>query len=152
MVPGKKKERGIHGIIPDYKVKDEKREMIFSELNSLLSSGLDLSRSFRLLIDGESDSKVKAVLQRIYDSVVSGSLLWQAVEKCRKFSPLDHGVIRIGEETGRLDESLEFLSTYYKKKTEQRRMVTSALRYPLIVLTVAVVVVIFMMVVIVPMF
>ena len=152
MVPGKKKASGIHGINPDYKVKDEKREMIFSELNSLLSSGLDFSRSFRLLIDGESDSKVKAVLQRIYDSVVSGSLLWQAVEKCRKFSPLDHGVIRIGEETGRLDESLEFLSTYYKKKTEQRRMVTSALRYPLIVLTVAVVVVIFMMVVIVPMF
>lgn len=134
------------------KMKEEKKEMVFSELNSLLSSGLDFSRSFRLLIDGESDQKSRAVLQSLYDSVVKGSLLWQAVESSGKFTPLDQGVIRIGEETGCLGESLEFLSSYYRKKTEQKRMLGSALRYPLIVLSISLIVVIFMMAVIVPMF
>lgn len=95
---------------------------------------------------------MRAVLQSLYDGVVRGSLLWQAVEANGRFTNLDHGVIRIGEETGRLTESLEFLSAYYRKRTEQARMVGSALRYPLIVLGIAVVVVIFMMAVIVPMF
>lgn len=147
-----KKTKTRRGVAPGYKIKDEKKEMVFAELNSLLSSGLDFSRSFRLLIDGETDAKLKAILQSLYDSVVGGAMLWQAVERCGKFAPLDYGVVRIGEETGQLGESLKFLSSYYKKRTEQSRMVSSALRYPLIVLSIAVVVVIFMMAVIVPMF
>lgn len=33
-------------------IKDGKKESLFSELHSLLSSGLDFGRSFRLLIEG----------------------------------------------------------------------------------------------------
>lgn len=144
--------KNLFGGVSGQKMKEDKKEMVFSELNSLLSSGLDFSRSFQLLIEGESDAKSKAVLQSLYDDVVSGALLWQAVDGSHKFSSLDHGVIRIGEETGCLGESLDFLSSYYRKKTEQKRMVSSALRYPLIVLSIAVVVAIFMLAVIVPMF
>ena len=36
-------------------IKDGKKELLFSELLSLLSSGLDFSRSFKLLISGEDD-------------------------------------------------------------------------------------------------
>ncbi|MDR1756649.1 MAG: type II secretion system F family protein, partial [Culturomica sp.] len=58
----------------------------------------------------------------------------------------------IGEETGRLDESLQFLSDYYRKQIERRRMVKGAVSYPLVILSVAVAVLVFMLTVIVPMF
>jgi len=134
------------------RVSDARKELIFSELLSLLSSGLDFSNSFRLLIEGEKERKYKVLLQELYGKVVSGMSLWQAIEKCGKFSNLDSGVVRIGEETGKLIEALEFLAGYYARRKEQQRMVKSATSYPLIVLCVAVVVVIFMMSVIVPMF
>jgi len=84
--------------------------------------------------------------------VVAGSSLWMALENCGKFSPLDSGVVRIGEETGRLTDALAFLTDYYRKKIGQARMVSSAVSYPLIIMGMAVVVVIFMLAVIVPMF
>lgn len=133
-------------------VKDARKETLFSELHSLLASGLDFSHAFRLLIDGESDKNIREILGRLYRDVVAGSSLWQALEGCGRFSALDCGVVRIGEETGRLSDSLAFLVDYYRKRIAQARMVSSAVNYPLIIMGMAVVVVIFMLAVIVPMF
>ncbi len=133
-------------------MKDARKETLFAELLSLLSSGLDFSRSFALLIDGETDEATKRLLGSLYGKVLAGSSLWQAMAGGRNFSALDCGVIRIGEETGRLTESLEFLADYYHKKVAQRRMVTSALSYPIIIMAMAVLVVVFMLAVVVPMF
>ena len=133
-------------------IKDARKETLFSELHSLLSSGLDFSHAFRLLIEGENDRNIKTVLTGLYKEVIAGSSLWQALEGCGKFSALDCGVVRIGEETGRLADSLSFLTDYYGKKIRQARMVSSAVSYPLIIMVMAVVVVVFMLAVIVPMF
>lgn len=40
-------------------IKDGKKESLFSELHSLLSSGLDFGRSFRLLIEGEKRQAIE---------------------------------------------------------------------------------------------
>ncbi len=133
-------------------IKDARKETLFSELHSLLSSGLDFSHAFRLLINGETDKNIQGVLSSLYREVIAGSSLWQAMESCGKFTALDCGVIHIGEETGRLAESLSFLTDYYRKKIGQARMVSSAVSYPLIIMVMAVVVVVFMLAVIVPMF
>lgn len=126
--------------------------MLFSELHSLLTSGLDFGRSFRLLIEGESDRRLKPLLESLYASVVRGNTLWESFAAGRHFTALDCGVLRIGEETGRIDESLHFLADYYRKRVEQRRLITAAVSYPLIILVTAIVVLIFMLTVIVPMF
>lgn len=133
-------------------IKDNKKEIIFSELHSLLTAGLDFSRSFELLISEEKDSKNRELLSGIYKAVVKGRSLWSAMEECHQFSTLDYGVIKIGEETGKINDSLFFLTDYYHKKIAQSRMVTGALSYPAIIIFTAVIVVIFMGMVIVPMF
>ena len=108
-------------------LKDVRKEAMFAELHSLLGSGL-------------------------YRSVVRGEALARAFERSGRFAPLDCGVLRIGEQTGRLDEALAFLADYYRKRIAQRRMISGAVSYPLIILFTAIVVVIFMVLVIVPMF
>lgn len=133
-------------------IKDARKETLFSELHSLLSSGLDFSHAFGLLIESEADRNLKTLLDSLYREVIAGAPLWQALDGCGKFTALDCGVVRIGEETGRLTESLSFLTEYYHKKIQQARMVSSAVSYPTIILVMAVVVVIFMLAVIVPMF
>lgn len=131
---------------------DGRKEVLFSELYSLLTSGLDFGRAFRLLIEGEDDKRLKRLLESLYASVVKGRTLWESFAGSRSFTPLDYGVLRIGEETGRMGESLYFLADYYHKRIEQRRMVTGAVSYPLIVLVTALIVLVFMLLVIVPMF
>jgi len=133
-------------------IKDSKKEMIFSELNSLLTAGLDFSRAFELLISEERDVNIKSTLNKIYSSVVRGNSLWVAMEHNGKFLPIDYGVIKIGEETGKITEALSFLTDYYHKKIAQSRMISAAISYPIIIIFTATVVVIFMVLVIVPMF
>lgn len=137
--------RLIHLWIMDFK------STLFSQLQTLIRSGLSFSRAFELIIEG-AKAKEKAMYVRIFDEVVSGKELWRSLETETVFTELDRNVVRIGEETGRLVESLEFLTEYYRKREEQKRMVTSALSYPIITLSVAVIVLVFMLLVVVPMF
>ena len=134
------------------KTTDVRKEMLFSEFHSLLSSGIDFNRAFEMLIRGEKDKPMKSLLESLHRDVVTGDTLWQALTKKGHFSNLDCGVVRIGEETGKLHESLQFLAEYYHKKAVQKRMISAAVSYPVIILAVAVVVLIFMVLVIVPMF
>lgn len=93
---------------------DTRRESFYTELHALLTAGLDFSQAFRLLIDGERDARIKALLKQLYDNVVDGAALWQAMERSEAFRRLECGVIRIGDETGRLAETLEFLGDYFR--------------------------------------
>lgn len=127
------------------------KRTFFSQLQTLIRSGLSFSRAFELIIEG-AKAKEKALYVRIFDEVVSGKELWRSLEADKAFTELDRSVVRIGEETGRLVEALAFLTDYYQKREEQKRMVTSALSYPIITLSIAVVVLVFMLLVVVPMF
>lgn len=131
---------------------DSRRESFYAELHALLTAGLDFSYAFRLLIDCEHDSQSKMLLTHLYNEVVEGKTLWQAMEHSREFRKLECGVIRIGEETGRLAETLDFLNTYFHKRASQRKLISSAVSYPIVILVVAGAVVTFMLSVVVPMF
>ncbi len=144
--------QNLPSALTDKKMSSAKKELLFSELGSLLSSGLDFSSAFLLLISGEKNDKQRRMLKKIYDHIVAGGSLADALKRTGCFSELDTGVVRIGEETGRLNEAMDFLTDYCHKKVAQKRMVSSAVSYPCVILGTAVVVVIFMLSVIVPMF
>ena len=135
-----------------HKLSDARREMFYAELHALLGAGLDFSAAFRLLIEGEEDRRAKALFEELYDAVVRGLSLADAMRRSGAFRPLECGVVRIGDETGRLARTLDFLGGYYRKRAAQRRMVASAVNYPVVILAVAAAVVAFMLSVVVPMF
>lgn len=139
-------------MMTNHKLSDARREALYAELHALLGAGLDFSAAFRLLIEGESDRKMKALLEAIYADVVRGRTLDEAMLGCGAFRALECGVVRIGDQTGRLPDTLDFLRGYYRKKAAQRRMISSAVSYPTVILAVAAAVVAFMLAVVVPMF
>jgi len=139
-------------ILSDKKLSDFQKEALFLEMNSLLSSGLSFSRTFDLLIMTEKKPSVKNLLSIIYNSIIKGSSLWESMTRTGFFTNLDCGVVRIGEETGKLERSLTFLSEYYKKRIFQRRLIVGAVSYPIIILITALIVLTFMVAVVVPMF
>lgn len=133
-------------------IPDKQKYILFSELNSLLSAGLSFSSSFEMLINGDNKKNEALILDRTYLQIINGMEFWKAMEASEGFSNLDTGVIRIGEETGKLSQSLEFLSDYYRKKNEQRSILISALSYPIVIVVTAILVLFFMITVVIPMF
>ena len=116
---------------------DARREGFYAELHALLVAGLDFASAFRLLIDSEEERAMRGLLEALLAAVVRGSTLAEAMQGSGVFRPLECGVVRIGEQTGRLAETLEFLREYFAKRTEQRRLISSAVSYPLVILAVA---------------
>lgn len=127
------------------------KRMFFSQLYSLIISGLSFSKSFSLIVES-SDRRHIALYSTIFDNVIKGNTLWQSMMDSMKFSELDYSVVRIGEETGKLPEALNFLADYYQRKEELKRMCTNALSYPVITMCIACIVLSFMLLVVVPMF
>lgn len=133
-------------------IPDKKKYLLFSELNSLLVAGLSFSSSFEMLISGDNKKNETQVLETTYFQIINGMEFWKAMEVSQGFSNLDTGVIRIGEETGKLSHALQFLSDYYRKKNEQRNILISALSYPIVIVITAILVLFFMITVVIPMF
>ena len=61
-------------------------------------------------------------------------------------------MIRAGEATGNLDETLERLAFYYEKQHNLKKNIQSTLMYPAVLLVVIIIVVIVLMLTIVPTF
>ena len=94
----------------------------------------------------------KEKIATICNEIISGSSLSEAIKTQKEFTDYEYFSLKIGEETGTLQQVTEQLGAFYARKNEQRRNIISALTYPIIILTTAVLVVGFMLQYVVPMF
>ncbi len=131
---------------------DTRKERFYSELSVLLSAGVDLRTSLDLVIAGQKKESEKQLFIQLRDAVVQGSSLSTAMNKSGKFSTYEEFSIRIGEESGRINEILTELTAYYGRVVKQKRQIINALSYPTMVMLTAIGTIMFMLGFIVPLF
>jgi type IV pilus assembly protein PilC len=131
---------------------DSKKEFFFSELAMLLSSGVDIHNALSIVTTDFEKKKETELFTKIVTRLISGRNFSDSLEESEAFSKLDISVIRIGENTGRLTDSLRFLADYYNRKIKQRALVVNAVSYPIFVLVFAVLAVGFLLNNVVPIF
>ncbi|MDP4292640.1 MAG: type II secretion system F family protein, partial [Bacteroidota bacterium] len=129
-----------------------KKENFYSELGMLLGSGLDIKTAFTIFVKEQNNEQERSFFSGIYENLVEGNSLSEALNQTGKISLHEYYSLRIGEETGKIIEVLEELSTYFEVRLKQQRQLVSTFSYPVLVIITAFVVVIFMMNFIVPMF
>ncbi|KAA3633735.1 MAG: type II secretion system F family protein [Bacteroidetes bacterium] len=130
----------------------KKKEAFYTELEVLLTAGLDLRTSLELILEGQKKDKDRLLMQSILDSVIGGEALSGAMEETGKFSLYEIYSIQIAEESGKLSQVLKELSSYFSKTIQYRRLMVGALSYPLLVVTVALMVMLFLLNFLVPLF
>ena len=124
----------------------------FSELSVLISSGVDIKKSFEIISYGITRQNDKQIINKMLNIIIKGSSLSTALEKSDFFSVYDYYSVRIGEEGGSLSSVLKELAAYYSRKIVQQRQIRSALAYPILVLFTSIFSLMFMLNYIVPMF
>ncbi|MCK4661789.1 MAG: type II secretion system F family protein [Bacteroidales bacterium] len=134
------------------KLKDIKKERFYSEIGILLASGIDIKTSLDIIVDEQTKSADKELFESINNRVLNGDSLSEAINYTNKFSPYEYYSLKIGEESGKMNEVLNELTTFYSKKIKQKRQLTNAFSYPVLVLFIAIAAVVFMMNYMVPMF
>ena len=128
--------------------------MIFTrQLATLVDSGLPLLRSLNVLAKQERDKLLKNTINKLADSVQSGSTFSDALAlHPRIFNDLYVNMVKAGEAGGVLELVLNRLSEFQEKAAKIKNKVMAAMVYPGIVMTMAVGIMSFLLVFIVPRF
>ncbi|MBF0439650.1 MAG: type II secretion system F family protein [Magnetococcales bacterium] len=114
---------------------DEERILFARQMHTLTKSGVPLIRSFQGLQESATNKKFKQAMTRIIEDLQAGKELSVALaEHPRIFDRLFIRIIRMGEETGRMDNAFLQLYQYMDADRETRRQIKAALRYPAFVL------------------
>ena len=117
----------------------------------LLRAGTPIVEALRALAQQESNLRFKSIILEIADRVREGNTLSKALEGYPKiFSPFFCSVVKSGEASGRLNDSLSYIAEHLRREYELRSKIKGAMIYPLFVLGVFVIVFIIMMVIVVP--
>src|SRR5579872_5966193 len=109
-------------------------------ISIMLKAGINLSEAIETLISQTESPKLKFVLKHVLADTNNGANLSSALEKFPSvFDQFYVNIIRIGEESGKLDQNLEYLSEKLIKELALRKEVKAALLYPEIVVSATVI-------------
>jgi len=123
------------------------------ELSNLLAGGVPLSRALALLKREASNQSAKATWVAIYEDVMGGTALADALAKFpRSFPPVYIAMVRAGEAGGFLDVVLAQIADFRTREADLKGKVKAAMVYPIILGFLAVGVVIFLLTFFIPQF
>lgn len=118
---------------------------------TLVGAGLPIAQSLRTVSEQTSNKAMKSVIEEILADVESGRALGDSFGKHPDvFNNVYLSLIKAGEVSGTLDDSLRRIATQEEKDDKMMGKIKSAMAMPLITLGVIIVVFIYMMLEVVP--
>lgn len=133
------------------RVKQDELVMMTRNLGSMLTAGLTLSRALSVISRQSTNPRLKGVMKKIIDHINQGGQFFEALKDFPEtFDDLYVAMIRAGEESGNLSESLKTLAIQMEKATVLKKKVKGAMMYPSIVIMVMIIIAILMMIYVMP--
>lgn len=150
-VPESLKEEGTGLAAKMNKVTPKDRINFTRQFATLVGAGLPIAQSLRTVAEQTSNKSMKAVIEEILADIEAGHSLGDAFGKHPDvFNNVYLSLIRAGEVSGTLDESLRRIATQEEKDQKMMGKIKSAMTMPIITLFVIVIVFIYMMLEVVP--
>jgi len=117
------------------KVKVEEIILFSQQLSALYKAGLPLLGGLESITQQVKNKKLKMVLEEVRKQIEGGSTLHGAMSKYPEvFSTVYINMVRAGETSGMLGESLDRFVTLSERELQTRQRVKEATRYPKIVI------------------
>lgn len=135
------------------KIKTQDFVIYCRQFATLIRAGVSLVEATNILAKQSTSKPLKKALEKVEEDVRAGIPFSDAVQKHPKVFPeLFVNMMRSGEATGNIDDTLDRLANSYEKSFRLIKKVQSTLTYPAMLLILIVVVVFFMLIFIVPTF
>lgn len=123
------------------------------QFSTLIKAGVTVVDATAVLALQTESKALKKALLDVEQEMREGNPLSDACSKHKKiFTPMFINLVKAGEVSGNLDETLDRLAEHFEKQHYTRQKIVSALSYPIAVGFIAIIVVIFLLVAVVPTF
>lgn len=125
-------------------IKDLNRKIIVSRftrtLSTLLASGVSLVESLPIVSAVLNNVIAEDEVLKIRERVVKGEGLSTPIEESELFPPMLSSMVRIGEESGALDDMLNKTADFYDEEVEQAIQTLTSMLEPLMIIVMGVVI------------
>lgn len=102
-------------------------------LSSLMASGLALVEALNIVSTVTGNKVAENALLKIRDNVMRGESLYSSMVESNMFPPMLYSMIKIGEETGSLDDILNKTADFYDDELEAIIQASVAMLEPLLI-------------------
>jgi MSHA biogenesis protein MshG len=129
------------------------RILFCRQVATMLGAGVAILQALRIMSRQASNPAITTILTDVANRIEDGANLSDSFAVYPRFtSSLFFNIVRVGEETGTLDKSFEYLSELYENEKEVNERIKAATRYPKIVISAILAAVLFLMSFVVPKF
>jgi len=133
------------------RVKEDELVMVTRNLGSMLIAGLTVTRALSVIERQSSNPRLTGVVKRVIERINQGDPFNETLKEFPEtFDNLYVSLVRAGEETGNLADSLKTLAIQMERASNLKKKVKGAMIYPAIVVTVMFVIGILMMIYVMP--
>ncbi len=121
------------------------------ELSLILKAGIPVSEGLSMLAEGQG-GHAETLLKALAGSTDIGNTLYFSLEESGAFPAYMINMVRLGEETGRLESVLASLSSYYDRMHKLGSSIRSSIFYPAVLFVLMLIVVGVLMTQVLPVF
>jgi len=122
-----------------------------TQLATMLGAGIKLTEALGVLSQQINDPRFRSAIGDIRDRVVTGESFADALAEYSDYFDIVYiAMIRVGEVTGTLPQSLSKMAAFMEKRHRLESKMTTAMVYPLFLLTMCVLVSIFLTIMVIP--
>lgn len=121
-------------------------------LSILTASGLSLINSLEIVSEVVGNKIVESALKKIKDNVMRGESLYSSMRETEMFPPMLYSMVKIGEETGALDDILNKTADFYDEELESTIQSSVALLEPILIVIMGLVIGFMVISIMLPMF
>ena len=122
------------------------------ELYLIIQAGIPFDEGVALLRSEEKEEYHRAVLDHLYQQLVSGEPLAEAMRSAGGFPLYVVEMVEIGQKTGHLEDVFRALSRYYGRIDQLKKTIRSAILYPAVLLVMMLFVVLVLLIKVLPIF
>lgn len=111
-----------------------------STLGTLISSGIPIVQSLEIVSGVVNHLPLQEILQKIRGKIIGGESLSNEMSKYSFFPKMDVRMIKVGEETGKIDEMLNHIYDYYSEEVDNTISSLTSIIEPVLIVGIGIVV------------
>lgn len=121
-------------------------------LSILMASGLPLIKALEIVSEVVGNKIVESAMINIKDNVMRGESLYSSMKESDMFPGMLYSMIKVGEETGSLDDILNKTADFYDEELESTIQASVALLEPILIVVMGLVIGFIVISIMLPMF
>ena len=121
-------------------------------LSTLIAGGVSINSALEIVAGTSGNVIIEDVIKKVRKGVIGGKVLNEEMKKYKIFPPILVRMVRVGEETGRLEDMLNRVSKFFRDEVDATINILTSIIEPILIIGLGIIVGIVVLAIYLPIF